>query len=451
LDFLDACRKFIAIDSTPANGNKELALFAAQLCREAGLHVEIQSEALNGLEQANIIARPNKDRPNEEVMFQTHLDTTDPGSFALWTKTSANPFNSSIYKSNDGDELYGLGSADVKLDFLCKLRAISEVKKGSWKLPPVLVGTFGEENGMAGSVKLVRKKLVSASKALIGEPTELRLIHAMKGFASVEIEIPFSEEELEFHLRHDQGESTSTQSKFFTGKAAHSSDPQSGESAIQKMLDYLEKLPDGLAIMEIEGGVNFNTVPAHAILEIDMVGGLRDTIGRKIRILMDAIKKVEAQFAKYNDPSFTPAGPTLNIGIIRTFEDHIKMVGCCRLPPSVTDDVYHGWMESLRHSCSQLGATFRIADYKQPFRTSLSSDFVKHCQAELKNLGLQSSVATQSSTNEANVFSRFGLECLVFGAGRGVGNSHAPNEFVKISDLEAATKFYRGVLERVCL
>jgi acetylornithine deacetylase/succinyl-diaminopimelate desuccinylase-like protein len=447
LDFLDSCRKFIAIDSTPANGNKELTLFAAQLCREAGLHVEIQTEAMNGLEQANIIARPTQERPNEEVMFQTHLDTTDPGSFALWTKTSANPFNASIYN----DEIYGLGAADVKLDFLCKLRAFSEVKKGSWKLPPVLVGTFGEESGMAGSVKLVRKKLVSASKALIGEPTELRLIHAMKGFASVEIEIPFSPEELEFHLRHDQGESTSTQSKFFTGKAAHSSDPQSGESAIQKMLDYLEKLPDGLAIMEIEGGVNFNTVPAHAILEIDMVGGLRDTISRKIRILMGAIKKVEADFTRYSDPSFLPAGPTLNIGIIRTFEDHIKMVGCCRLPPSVTDDVYHGWMESLRHSCSQLGATFRVADYKQPFRTSVSSDFVKHCQAELKNLGLQSSVATQSSANEANVFSRFGLECLVFGAGRGVGNSHAPNEFVKISDLEAATKFYRGVLERVCV
>ena len=447
MDFLEACRKFIALDSTPGNGNKELALFAAELCREAGLNVEMQVDAVGGVEQANLIARPGENRPDEELLLQTHLDTPDPGSFALWSKTAANPFNASIY----GDELYGLGAADVKLDFLCKLRAIEELSGKPWKLPPVLVGTFGEEQGMTGAVRLIRKKMISAKYALVGEPTELKLIHAMKGFAAVEIEIPFSQEELEFHQRHDQSESASTQSKFFVGKAAHSSNPDLGESAIEKMLNYLEKLPDGLAIMEIEGGVNFNTVPAHAVLEIDMVGGLRDTIGRKIRLLMDSIRKIEKQFLRYEDKSFSPPNPTLNIGLIRTYEDHIKMLGCCRLPPSVDDEVYKQWMEFLRKACEDVGATFRITEHKQPFRTNVESKFARVCQDELSKFGVKSEFSTQSSTNEANVFSRLGIECLVFGAGRGVGNSHAPNEFVKISELEAATKFYRAVLERVCL
>ena len=53
------------------------------------------------------------------------------------------------------------GAASAKLDFLCKLQAISEFKQVTWRLPPVLVGTFGEEIGMHGAIKLLRKKLVA--------------------------------------------------------------------------------------------------------------------------------------------------------------------------------------------------------------------------------------------------------------------------------------------------
>src|SRR5690606_20577590 len=112
------CRKFIEIDSTPANGTLELARFAAEICREAGLYVEIQQETFNGVDQANVIVRPIEGRPADELMLQTHLDTADPGSYALWTRTGANPFNASIYQ----DTLYGLGAASTKLDFLCKLK-----------------------------------------------------------------------------------------------------------------------------------------------------------------------------------------------------------------------------------------------------------------------------------------------------------------------------------------
>lgn len=447
MDFIQACRQFIAIDSTPANGNMELARYAADLCRDAGLHVELQYETLNGIDQANVIARPIGTVPSDELLLQTHLDTVDPGNFALWSKTSANPFNASIYQ----DTLYGLGAADVKLDFLCKLKALEKFRGSAWRLPCVLVGTFGEEQGMAGAVKLIRKKKTSARRALVGEPTELRLIHALKGLAAVEIEIPFSADELEFHARHDLGESTSTQSKIFSGKAAHSSDPHSGESAILKLLTYLTKLPDGLAVMEIEGGTNFNTVPAHAMLEIDMVGGLRDTIGRKISHIMLAIQEVEADAREYLDESFNPPQATLNIGTIRTFEDHVKMHGCCRLPPSVTHEVYERWMAALREACGVVGASFRVTDYKQPFKSSTSSELVRACQEELRRLGLPSECTTHAATNEANVFSRFGIECLVIGPGRGVGNSHSPDEHIKIEQLHQGVRFYESVIERLCI
>ncbi|MEK7357155.1 MAG: M20/M25/M40 family metallo-hydrolase, partial [Bdellovibrionota bacterium] len=226
---------------------------------------------------------------------------------------------------------------------------------------------------------------------------------------------------------------------------------QFGDSAIAKMLDYLTKLPDGLVVMEIEGGTSFNTIPGSAVLEIDMVGGLRETIGTKIGKILAAVHRVEEEFKKCPDPQFTPAEPTMNIGLVRTFEDFVKFSGCCRMPPTVTHETYEGWMASLRAACESVGGIFRITEYKQPFRTSNEHDLARICRATLKSIGLDSAPTAQSVANEANVFNRFGIACLVIGPGQGVGNSHAPNEHVRIEQLHEATRFYRGVLERVCL
>ena len=452
MNFIETCRKFIEIDSAPLAGNAELADFAAELCRAAGLKVEIQRENLNGLEQANLIARPAAGEiPVDEFLLQTHLDSSDPGSYGLWTKTGANPYNASIYQDN----IFGLGAADTKLDFLCKLEAIRQLMAehgpSSFKLPFVLVGTFGEEQGMVGAVRLIRKKKINARMALVGEPTGLDLVQSGKGFAGVEIEIPYSTEEKAFRSEHDSGAGTTTQSRVFIGRAAHSSVPQMGESAILKLFDYMAKLPEGIAVMEIEGGTTFNSIPAHAVLEIDMVGGLKESIGSKISRIFKAIAEVEKRFKAFPDPEFDPPEPTLNIGTVRSFEDFVKIGGCVRLPPSVSDEVYEEWMEILRKACSEVGAVFRVTEYKQPFRKQNADELIRICSEELVKLGRSPVLRSQALANEANVFSRFGIACVVVGPGQGVGNSHSPNEHVSLSELESATQFYKNVLERVCL
>ncbi len=462
MDFLDACRKIIGIDSSPAAGTIEVARFVEELAKSMGFHVELQREMWSGVEQANVIIRTSAEMPEQEMMFQTHLDTPDPGAYALWKQTGANPYNASIYQSPDGDMIHGLGSADVKLDFLCKLYAFRDaVKEGAgtaskpWRLPPVLVGTYGEELGMPGAIRLIRKKKIRPQAVLVGEPTSMKLVVAGKGFASVEIEIPFSAEEKQFRSDHDLSESSSTQSRLFSGRAAHSSSPQLGESAIEKMLEALERLPSGLATMEIEGGVNFNTVPSQAVLEIDMVsfGGdaVRNLMAQKLVRIRTAIKKVEEQFKKFPDAQFTPQEPTLNVGMIRTYEDFVKIGGCVRLPPTVSQAAYESWMQTLREACAAEGAVFRIGDYKQPFRTLANSKLIETSRAILKGMGLDAAPAAQAVANEANVFAKFGLDCAVCGPGQGVGNSHTPNEYVRIPELDQATTFYRRIIDAMCL
>lgn len=448
MDFIEACRQLIAIDSTPSHGNKDLARWAAAFCRQKGLFVEEQEEVVGDLHQTNIIARPSEERPGAELLLQTHLDTVDPGPFSLWTETGANPFDAHII---DG-KIYGLGAADVKLDFLCKLEALASIgNRQAWRLPPVLVGTFGEESGMQGALRLIRKNKVSARMALIGEPSDLKIINAAKGFASVEITVPFSEEEMQFRQEHNLRESTSTQSKLFHGRAAHSSTPHLGDSAITKMFESIVMLPDSVNIMEMDGGNNFNTVPSHAFLEIDMVSSVPNPIARKMANIYRAVKALELEFLDYKDNDFYPSTPTLNVGLVRTHEDGIQISGTCRIPPIITHDIYERWMDHLRRICETNQASFRINDYKKPFRTEANSILVKGCLDELRSLGLHDQPITQASTNEASIFSRIGIECVCFGPGKREGNVHTPQEHVAIADLEKAVQFYKKIIERFCL
>lgn len=448
MDFIEACRKFISLDSTPTHGNKEVAEYAAKLCQDRGLQVELQRDFIGDIEHVNVIARPQAVRPSLEFLLQTHLDTVEPGPFPLWTHTECNPFDATII---DG-KIYGLGAADVKLDFLCKLEALTSFSGDlNWKLPPVLVGTYGEELGMQGALRLIRRNKIAAKMALIGEPSDLKLISAAKGFASVEVRIPFTEEEIAYRHEHNLKESTSTQSKLFIGKAAHSSTPHLGESAIMKMLEYLQQLPNSVALMEIDGGVNHNSVPSHALLEIDIVPHSARPIVSKIVKIYEATKSLEKEFAKYIDRDFFPSEPTLNIGLIRTYEDHALIAGSCRIPPVISNETYESWMGYLRQVCEENGAQFRVTDYKKPFRTNESSILVKGCRDELRAMGLSEALSTQPSTNEASIFSRTGIDCLCFGPGKREGNVHTPSEHVAVEDLHKAVDFYKRVIERFCL
>ncbi|MES3038498.1 MAG: M20/M25/M40 family metallo-hydrolase [Bdellovibrionota bacterium] len=447
MDFIEACRKIISFDSTPFQSTKAMMEWAAQQATACGLQVELQEEFVGDVPHANLIIRPQSGRSDAEFMLQTRLDTVDAGPYPLWEKNDQNPFDARIV---DG-KIYGLGSADVKLDFLCKLEAMkSFATRPKWTLTPVLVATFGEETGMSGALKLIRKNKVSPKMALIGEPSDLNLISAAKGFAHVEVEIPFSEVEIEYRQNHNLRESTSTQSRMFTGRAAHSATPHLGESAIEKMFTYMEQLPQNTAVMEIDGGISPHTVPAHAFIELDPVQ-LENTIITKIITLRTAIKSLEKEFSKVEDIEFEPKTPTLSIGMIRTQEETVVISGNCRIPPKVSQSIYEEWMESLRKVCDQIGAHFRIVNYKRPFRTERNSILVRGCLDILRQMDLPSQCITQASTNEASLFARTGIDCVCFGAGKREGNLHTPTENVDIEHLHKATEFYKKAIERFCL
>lgn len=444
---LKVVREFIACDSTPSQGSKDIAELAARLCDQAGLHTELQIESADGLMQANLIARPQSERKEGEILFQTHLDTVEPGSYSAWTKTGGNPFEATV----SGQELFGLGVAESKLDFLCKLAALKELVGKDLNRSFVLVGSFGEETGMRGALKLVRHKKVLSKEALIGGPTDLRIITQGKGFATIQIEIPFSkqEKELRENLNTEAGQFTS--SRIFSGKTAHSSEPASGDSAITKMFESLSFLPKGVLVLEMDGGINYNTIADQAYLEIDSSSPIRDSMIAKVSELHQEIQKLGEKLKLTSCPGFDPPYPTLNVGFVRTHSEGVRMGGSVRLTPNVNETLYSEWMDQLTQFCLKIGARLEIRDLKSSFQTrDDQSQLLSVSRTILQEWGMNSESDRTSRCTEASVFSRFGMNCILFGPGRSSGNVHQPNECVKVDSLRVATLFYRELGYRLC-
>lgn len=445
MEFLQACKELIAIDSSPSNGTGEASAFIKKLGQELGFNVHVEEEIQRGTNEANVICYLGDKVDRVHLMLQTHLDTYDPGSFALWEKTGKNPFHATIHEGN----MYGLGVADTKLDFLCKLYAAKEFLGKKPNKNFAVVGTYGEEYNMNGSIRLIRHTL-QADRVLVSEPTNFDLVVSGKGLANIEITIPFSMEEMKAKTEHDSGEGQSTQCKIFKGVAAHSSQPLRGENAIEKMFAYLEQLPDQILLLEIDGGTNYNTIPVQSLVEFDLVPMQVTTVNQKLLQVYKKIVQMKEEFNKIKDPDFDPPMTTLNIGMARTYSDHLKLMGCVRWPAVVKETTYLQWIEELKLFCSSIGAVFRVRDHKKPFSVPRDSEFVKLCHQGIQKEEIGSALATQPVTNEANVFHKLGLETLVFGPGLREGNSQTPDEFISIDNLHKATKIYQNIIQDVC-
>lgn len=221
----------IDIDSTSGHESKAVTWLASWL-RERGYHVTEQPVIDD---RANVIATITKHDP--EIVFSTHIDCVPPF------------FPSRI----DGDTLYGRGACDAKGILAAQIAALEQLRTSGVENVGLLV-VVGEEHGSPGAQAADR--LAQSCRYLInGEPTDNRLARATRGVYRVCL---------------------STQ-----GRAAHSSHPELGESAIEKLLDALVALREidlptdeiigqtTYTIGMLSGGVAPNVVPPHAEADVN--------------------------------------------------------------------------------------------------------------------------------------------------------------------------------------
>ena len=258
MDVVEFTRRLVDIESISGNEGA-IGDFLYDQLRVLGYDAEkLPLEA----DRNNVWAKwPGRTRSGPAVVLSTHMDTVPP-------------FNPS---SEDGTRIYGRGSCDAKGIIATQVAAAERLRAEGIHVG--LLFLVGEERDSLGAKAANRQP--RGSKYLInGEPTENRIAIASKGALRAEVTA--------------------------TGRMAHSAYPELGESAIDKLLEALNRLramhlpsdpvvgPCTLNIGMIEGGRAPNVIPdrAKAQLLYRLIGPTEE-LRRRITSTVGSLAQVE--------------------------------------------------------------------------------------------------------------------------------------------------------------
>jgi acetylornithine deacetylase len=194
VSLVELARSLVDIDSTTGCEGEAGRWLSAYLRRTGYTVTEqpVDANRFNVIATAGATGRPS-------IVFSTHVDCVPPF------------FPSRI----EGDRLYGRGACDAKGIIAAQVAAADRLRR-SGETRVGLLFVVGEERGSDGA-RLANEVANGSSRFLIdGEPTDNRLGLATRGI-------------LRLKLRT-------------AGRAAHSSFPELGESAIDKLIDALVTL-----------------------------------------------------------------------------------------------------------------------------------------------------------------------------------------------------------------
>lgn len=230
VDAVRLTRSLVDIDSTTGREG-DAGVWLAAFLRERGYQVTEQPVTAG---RFNVLARLPAD---PVVVFSTHYDCVPPF------------FPSRI----DGGLIFGRGSCDAKGIAAAQIAA-AERLRATGESRVALLFVVGEERGSDGAMVANAQAPAGVRFLINGEPTDNRLGAATRGMVRVRLRA--------------------------TGRAAHSSFPELGESAIDKLLDAL-MVVRGVVLPEdpllgrthytvglIEGGVAPNVVSPSASAEL---------------------------------------------------------------------------------------------------------------------------------------------------------------------------------------
>jgi acetylornithine deacetylase/succinyl-diaminopimelate desuccinylase-like protein len=489
---LEDARKLIRVNSVTANGNEELSNIVTDMMKERGLKIQNQlvTHSLDEVSkrQFNVIGILGDSLVDRKIrkglLLNTHLDTVGPGLPENWTETGGDPFSATI---KDG-KIYGLGSADVKLDFLCKLRAVEKFREKKLKMPIYLVGTCGEELGMFGVKYLIKSGMLNPRFVVVGEPSELKVVYAHKCLNLYRINLGYQQTE-----RDARGFNRRIDFHAF-GKSAHSSYPHLGVNAIYNALNFLKRSADAgfdMRFTKVEGGETVNKVPDRASIQFyvtshqfeDFKRFFRETIRAEntersykvelggvgdsgVRFLPDPLfpclqdvasffRTVAADFEKVRDETYDPAFSTINFGKLRQNPGVITMNFDLRLLPDLVVDEIDSHIQTGMKAIANKYPSLNVSAVKERTNPGLNMtrehELVKICEEVMTNAQIEPRLAKKATSTEAAQYFQAGYEAVVFGPGLSQGNSHSPNEYNLIDQLEKATAFYERLIERVCL
>lgn len=490
---LEEFRKLIRINSETSRGNEELISFLECIFQDRGFKINVQhvthSHESLSKRQFNVIGilgDPLVDRKIKKgLMLGSHLDTVGPGRVKNWSETNENPFELTL---NNGT-VFGLGIADAKIDFLCKLMAASKYRERKLKQPIYVVGTCGQENGMIGAKYLLQSRALNPKFAMIGTPSALSIVTSHKSHFIFKITMNYQLVE-----RDPKGFNRKI-TLISTGRNAHSAFPESGQNAILSLIEFLrQSLECGFEFRftKFVGGDMVTKVPDHAEFDVylnshqledfkkffqergaslsnphqsfdlNLCGvehsGLRflpESLFSSLLEIIELLSKMEKDFKKLKENNFNPPYSTINLGQIRQYKNHLEMFIDLRLLPGLAPEEVEEHVKreikSIAAHYPQLNISVNCEHFHPALKTREDSEWMGICKESLLAANIPSQQIKISPSTEASLFAQAGYDVFAFGPGETKNNAHGPDEHCFLGDLDLATTFYEKLIEKVCL
>jgi len=290
------------------------------------------------------------------------------------------------------DRLYGRGTVDMKGFLACVLAAVPRFKDADLKRPMHIAFTFDEETGSRGArvlSEVMGGYPVRPAIAIVGEPTEMKLITGHKGGYELKTMV--------------------------TGLEGHASYPGRGVNAISyatRMIANLEQVGRELAA-SADPASDFDP-PCSTI----SVGTISGGVARNV-IAGSCVFDWELRPVPGDDPEAILAG----------IEAHVRDV----LMPEMQAVSPHADIVTV------------LEDAYPGLGTAVDAPAVA-LVSELTGLN---SVATVPFGTDAGYLDRAGMSTVVFGPGS-IEQAHKPNEFIEVGEIEACHAFLDKLCERLC-
>jgi acetylornithine deacetylase/succinyl-diaminopimelate desuccinylase-like protein len=283
----------------PFAGEQRVADFLAITAARAGLDVAFQN-VLPG--RRNLIARlRSAGKTRQAILLAPHMDTVG---------ADAEKF---IPQCKNG-RLYGRGACDTKGSVAAMLSALCELARSKSRPQHtefIFAGLIDEEQAQAGS-RAFAKSGLKADLAIVGEPTNCRVVTAHKG-------------SLWLHLRTD-------------GQAAHGATPHLGRNAVHEMARIVDALETNyrarlkkrkhnllgsatVNVGKITGGSQPNIVPDACIIEVDrrtLPGESEKSVRQEITAQLTS-KKLSAKISSAKLAPALPLETNFKLPLVQKF------------------------------------------------------------------------------------------------------------------------------------
>ena len=324
------------------------------------------------------------------IVLSGHSDVV-PVTDQDWT---SDPFTMA---ERDG-RLFGRGTTDMKGFIAVALALVPEWVERGLKVPFHLAFSYDEEVGCLGAPGLVRRlceRVPRPHAAIIGEPTEHKVVGAHKGISAFTTTV--------------------------TGKPAHSSDPREGVNAnvaAARCVQFLDELQAEFREAAAGGGATaFGSEfdPPYSTFNIGLLdgGSAVNIIAAKCKLVWEcrAIAGTDAEEARRRLDEFVAA----NIN-----------------PPMKAKAPETGVVTELLVSAPPL-----VADENSPA-----------IALAMQLTGENRPQAVPFAT-EAGIFQDAGIPAVVCGPGS-VRQAHQPDEFIALGELDECAAFLRRLADWAC-